>query len=69
MMAGYATLHSFVDFIGSVIVFLIHKINNRRRATHRREFESVGPTLLENPLSVEWGLLPTLWWAGSWLPT
>ena len=35
----------------------------------RRDFESVGPTLFKNPLDARWGLLPTLRWVGSWLPT
>ena len=43
-------------------------INNHHRAI-RREFEPVGPTLLKSPLRAGWGLLPTLQWAGSWLPT
>ena len=32
-------------------------------------FEPVGPTLLKNPLAAWRGLLPTLRWLGSWLPT
>ena len=39
-------------------------INNQRRAI-RHEFESVGPTLLKNPLGAGWGILPTLQWVGS----
>ena len=35
------------------------QFNNQHRAI-RREFESVGPTLLKNPLGAGWRLLPTL---------
>ena len=43
-------------------------INNQHRAI-QLEFQPVGFTLLKNPLDAMWGLLPTLWWVGSWLPT
>ena len=43
-------------------------MNNQRWAI-RHEFEPVGPTLLTHPLGAVWGLLPTLWWVGSWLLT
>jgi hypothetical protein len=43
-------------------------MNNQRRAI-RREFESVGLILLKNLLGAGWGLLSTLRWVGSWLPT
>ena len=33
------------------------------------DFEPIDPTLLKNPLGAGWGLLPTLRWVGSWLPT
>jgi hypothetical protein len=35
----------------------------------RCESKPVDPTLLNNPLDAGWGLLPTLWWVDSWLPT
>jgi hypothetical protein len=44
------------------------QINNQHRAI-QREFEHVARTLLKNTLGVRWGLLPILWWVGSWLPT
>ena len=40
-----------------------------RSLSLRHEFESIGPTLFRNPLGAGWGLLPTLQWVGSWLPT
>ena len=43
-------------------------INNQHQAIWC-EFEPVGPTLFKNPLGAGWGLLPTLRWVGSWLPT
>ena len=42
---------------------------NNQHWTIRREFEPVDPNLLKNPLDARWGLLPTLQWVGSWLPT
>ena len=45
-----------------------NKINIQRRAI-QSDFEPVGPTLRKNPLGVGWGLLPTLRWVGSWLPS
>jgi hypothetical protein len=33
------------------------------------EFEHVGLIMLKNPLGARWGLLPILWWVGSWLLT
>jgi hypothetical protein len=33
------------------------------------EFEPVNPIMLHNPLGAGWGLLLTLWWVGSSLPT
>ena len=46
-----------------------NKYINDQHWAIRREFEPVGPTVLENPLGARWGLLPTLQWVGSWLPT
>ena len=34
--------------------------NNIQCPAIRREFETVGPTLLKNPLGVGWGVMPTL---------
>ena len=55
-----------LELIFQVIQRLGHLIQLR---TIRREFGSGGPTFCKNPLDVWWGLLPTLWWVGSWLPT
>ena len=43
--------------------------NNSQRWAIRCEFEPVGPTLLKNLLGAWWGLMPTLRWVGSWLPS
>ena len=43
-------------------------INNQCPAIWH-EFELVGPTMFKNYLGARWGLLPTLQWVGSWLPT
>ena len=43
-------------------------ISNQHQAI-QRNFEPIGLTLLKNPLGARWGLLSTLRWVASWLPT
>ena len=60
--------HACSQLDGPLLVGRNKEINNQHRAI-RREFQSVGLTLLKNPVGAWWGLLPTLQWVGSWLPT
>ena len=47
---------------------LLVGIDNQHRAIQCK-FQPVDLTLLKNLLGAWWGLLPTLRWVGSWLPT
>ena len=45
------------------------EIKKVQRQAIQCKFEPIGPTLFKIVVGARRGLLPTLWWVGSWLPT